>query len=799
MFMAQPRPDNETGAPEKKPRRSNKSPEPLSENGVEATAPKKRRSTKKSSEAIQDTGTEAESAPKKRRSTKKCPEAVAETGTEVEPTPKRRRAAKKTSEAALEPGTEAEPTTRKRRATKKTLEAELEAGTEAESTPKKRRSTKKPPETVPETGAEGEPTPKKRRVAKKTSEAGVETGTEAEPTPKKRRSTKKTPETVPETGSEPEVTPKPRRRSRKNQSLKGQDGFIATTPVAERLADADIWSNKARKKKPAKKMDTDHLMVADRTRVNIVSYKLCDDIIKYLGPSLDRHRGCDLLDMNPGVGVWSRALHDAVQPRQHIMMEPWAEEYTPFIKEAMGDRQNVKIVPKMGMIWKDLQETLQAHIAPHHTPTSRGQTPERNDSILVTMNVSAWPEKPVYSFPSLSVMVAYQLIRYIRTSSFFQQYGLVRVLLWANNDFKHRILPRSVGERVRANFEAELACEYIHEVAGIDSYDFSYFRRNSRDEWLSYESAARCYRNMKDLGIDMIPGRETRMFKALEEDPQLLKSQKLAGRNPIRVLRPFQDELEKLEQEASPKSSPSARLHSLRTRVAAEGQEGIIVLELLQTLEKLSAMGPSHPEFAPLETEFNNRINGMKRNLREIFYAVRDNYFSFRRNSGPTLLWDRRTYEPLTADPTEFWPNAPVCLLDIQPRAVDPLFHEIGPSSNRSGDVSDILLRTAFGHPANSLPHAMASMWPGFADLVDQCPSFIDPRVGGTRVSGHGELAVRAMSEENWADVVRAWMNWPFRPSYLTLLGRAPDLSGAESQDAEGSGFGGGAMGARNL
>lgn len=723
MAKAKPKPEDETGTPEKKPRKSRKASEAVPENGAD------------------------ESTPKKKRAAKKTPEAVPETGTEVEPTPKKRQSKKKRTEAVLENGVE-------------------------------------------------EPKPKKRRATKKTPEPVLETGTEAEPTPKKRRGTKKSTEA----GTESEASPKRQPRSSKKQSLREQDGFIATTPVAERLAEANIWSNKARKKKPSSKIDTDNLVVADSTRVNIVSDKLCDDIIKYLGPSLDRHQGCDLLDMNPGVGVWSRALHDAVQPRQHIMMEPRAEEYSPFLTEAMGDRQNVKIIPKQGIIWKDLHETLRAHLAPHHTPTPRGQKPERNDSILVTMNVSAWPEKPVYSFPSLSVMVAYQLIRYIRTSSFFQQYGLVRVLLWTNNDFKYRLLPRSVGERVRSNFEAELSCEYIHEVAGIDAYDFNYFRRNSRDEWLSYESAARCYRNMKDLGIDTIPGRETRMFKALEADPaQLLKPQKLAGRNPISVLRPFQDELEKLEQEASElsDSARNIRLNTLRTRVAAEGQESILVLELLQTLEKLSAMGPSHPDFAPLEAEFNNRIDGMKRNLREIFCAVRDNYFSFRRNKGPTLLWDRRAYEPLTADPTEFWPNAPVCLLDIQPRAVDPLFHEIGPSSTRSGDVSDILLRTAFAHRALSLPRVMASMWPGFADLVDQCPSFTDPRLGGSHVSGHGELSVRAMSEENWADVVRAWMNWPFRPPYLTLLGRTPDLSGSESHDTEG--MSGAAMGARNL
>jgi hypothetical protein len=198
MAKAKPKPEDETGTPEKKPRKSRKASEAVPENGAD------------------------ESTPKKERAAKKTPEAVPETGTEVEPTPKKRQSKKKRTEAVLENGVE-------------------------------------------------EPKPKKRRATKKTPEPVLETGTEAEPTPKKRRGTKKSTEA----GTESEASPKRQPRSSKKQSLREQDGFIATTPVAERLAEANIWSNKARKKKPSSKIDTDNLVVADSTRVNIVSDKLC--------------------------------------------------------------------------------------------------------------------------------------------------------------------------------------------------------------------------------------------------------------------------------------------------------------------------------------------------------------------------------------------------------------------------------------------------------------------------------------------------------------------------------------------
>ena len=37
---------------------------------------------------------------------------------------------------------------------------------------------------------------------------------------------------------------------------------------------------------------------------------LVDDLLQRLGPSLACHRSCDIIDINPGAGVWSAKVHD---------------------------------------------------------------------------------------------------------------------------------------------------------------------------------------------------------------------------------------------------------------------------------------------------------------------------------------------------------------------------------------------------------------------------------------------------------------------------------------------------------
>lgn len=53
--------------------------------------------------------------------------------------------------------------------------------------------------------------------------------------------------------------------------------------------------------------------------------------MNYYGKSLDIHKGCDILDINPGAGLWSQKLHAYLQPRSHVLMEPSFQRFKTFL------------------------------------------------------------------------------------------------------------------------------------------------------------------------------------------------------------------------------------------------------------------------------------------------------------------------------------------------------------------------------------------------------------------------------------------------------------------------------------
>ena len=464
-------------------------------------------------------------------------------------------------------------------------------------------------------------------------------------------------------------------------------------------------------------------------------------------------------------------------------MDPSATEYQPFRQEMMGDR-NIEVIPKSGFIWSDLEDVLASHVDPHHKRLSPGEQPERNDTLLVTANLATFPKKRLWNFDNIATMILYQLLSSIRSAKLFQRYGVVRMLVWVNDDIKRRPIPRSILGRKRPAFEAEISCEWIHEVAGYDIPDASSERMSSRDQWMQYESAANALRRMKEQGIVTPAGRETSMLQTVSADPTLL-NQELAGHRPPMFQRAFMSELEEMEagQTEDYGKEDQQRLTKLRYRDYLITKNGGIYLELLQLHDSILKMDPRTPEFAAASRDYDERLEGLKKNERNEFSLIRDGYHLFRHAPSQTLLWDRRAYEPLAIDPTEFYPNAPTCLLDIQPKAMDPIFRQHGASSSRSGDYANLILRSFFNNTTHPIhPTSMDSVWPGFADMaVEHCPSLWDPAQGGSPMTGYGTLNVRAMNETHWTELVKAWMRWPFRPEYIQMLGRTTE--GDEEDD----------------
>ncbi|PHH75253.1 hypothetical protein CDD82_4526 [Ophiocordyceps australis] len=568
-----------------------------------------------------------------------------------------------------------------------------------------------------------------------------------------------------------------------------------TSDTAKRLSEGGYWGQKKVTGRAHREAVT-----RDRTRVNIVSQELCDDIIKYIGPSLERHRGCDLVDLSPGAGLWSRSLHEFLEPRNHIMMDIDAAPYTPFLQDLLA-KDNVKMIPKSGIVWKDLIDVLRQELPRLERDRRRSDPgPKRNDTLLMTANLAMYPKRSLLGFDNISIMVLHQLVASIRNSHLFQRYGLVRMLLWTNDMDKRRLLPRTVVRRKRTAFDAEVSCEWVHEVAGLDT--LNEMRTALRDEWINIESACSTVARMQKHNMVMPPHRQTHAYENVMAQPDLIGKQ-LAGSHPPKLLRPFKAEFEQLRAEAGfkirkgvvplpgdkstkgKKPARSEREKALGHRIIAEQKEAGIYHDLIRRLDQMGQMAADSPrDFLHLNGEWNADIDFLNKNRLAEFNLIRDNYRLFRQKQ-PVLMWDRRLMEPLSVYANEFFPNAPLTLLDIQPKAMRPIFRETGPGTTRSGDIGDLILRYWLGNPLLPIRNAMDNIWAGFGDLFGDCHSIFDPDHGGSPVTRHGAVTVRAINEQQWAEVLENFTKWTFCPTYSQLVHRLLDDPAEEFEEED--------------
>lgn len=570
---------------------------------------------------------------------------------------------------------------------------------------------------------------------------------------------------------------------------------------------------------------------ADKTRVNIVNADLVKDTIKYLKPTLARHHGCDLISVYPGAGLWSQALHDAVQPRSHLLLEPDEALYTPFL-EPLLSRPGVRLIPKSGIIWDELNQVLTPEYLPHQveiSPSFDGPIP-RNDTLLVSINLAMYPKRRFHTFESLSRMVLYQLISSMRSSGLFQKYGRVRMLVWIPNDEKDQLLPRVLHHRTRLAIEGELCTEYIAEVCGEDKAGelagkgTSYAK--SRADNAKPADEDRSWNTKRWGQVDMESVRLTlnRMREAKMKTPSgratfdIKQFQKL--RLPLGKPVDFDNylsftgrqtgvELEALEQQH--KENPMdhkdpdylrmryiGHYHTRLDREIAHSQKFVQdYRELLALHQRLAAATDPEErerlaeEFRVSEESWDAAFARMPMYLVHSGTTARDFFHLIFQppELGPVLSWDRRPYEPLPIGPTDFYPNIPCALLDIQPKVCDPLLRGMGPGSTNSGDIFDLILTSFLSQRRKPVIQQMDSLWPGMRDQVyPLCTSLRDPAQGGIPMSGSSSISVRLLNQVQLMDILRNFMSWPFRPSYEQMLGR-------HGEDKYDDGFSGGLNG----
>lgn len=600
--------------------------------------------------------------------------------------------------------------------------------------------------------------------------------------------------------------------------------FEPTNPLAHELKATGIWRQVAEKadvvqKRRKKGEPPVKKPTGDKCRINITSESLVKDVISYLGPTLERHKGCDLLSLYPGAGLWTKALHDTLQPRSHLLLEPDEDLYTPFL-EPLLKQDGVRLIPKSGIVWKDLDEILTPDYLPNQKEVDRrwDVPTKRNDTLLVSVNLAMYPRKKYQLFDSLSRLVMYQFINSMRTSTLFQKYGQVRILAWIPDDEKDAVLPRTLHGRKRLAIEAEMFTEYIGEVCGPDGFwieeEKGYSESpdpaaSSNRRWgqLDLESVRLAQVRMRNQGIITPKGRETRLMQLFKEEGRDLdqpippteyivttdkKAQKeydamLAIHEKTPYDRASQEykrfkmlgnyltwrdknEYLSFEKFVAYDGVVQAYLKAFRARKESRKQE---LLQRAKELEKEFDLGwDKTPKYL-------TTIMGLGRDQARMLHHQPPHL-------GPVLTWDRRPYEPLTVTPYDFFPNIPCTLLDIQPRDIPARLRAIGPGTNNSGGIFDLLLGVLLQRPNSPVVGQLDILWPGaMEEIGPQLKSLLDPKMGGSPLTGIGALTCRGMNRHQLLELLDAYVKWPFRPPYADLVGRLSEERFGEELGAE--------------
>ncbi|KAH9205923.1 hypothetical protein DL95DRAFT_347946 [Leptodontidium sp. 2 PMI_412] len=516
--------------------------------------------------------------------------------------------------------------------------------------------------------------------------------------------------------------------------------------------------------------------LGDRRRMNIVSEDACDAVLARLKPSLERHMGCDILDINPGAGVWSAKLHDFLKPRTHILLEPDTKMYGPLLDPlVMAPNSTYKLVPKSGLVWGHLEGVLSQEYLPLQTARKRDdpRVEERNDTLLVTANLGYSPKKPYKGFTSLAQMVIYQFMGAVTAHSLFQKYGLVRMLVWINDEEKHNILPRTIGDRRKASVEAGFACEKVEEVASSTVH----MGHGLREPELDLQSGREVLQRMANSGIQIPEGRESILV------------QQLNGADvPNSRIQRFQAVSSKEETAAAidDPQKEKMRQNRLKSRLAGEALSASVcdTYEDILKTAKVIHDSPDSEEQRAYHADFWERlrhwemdVSKLSRTNRHHVQAGCDNRLAIRRDQ-PLLLWDRREIEPIRLDKHEFFPARTMCLFDIQPKTLIPILRDNYPNNY---DILEFLLGSFYTLPSQSVRNGLIGLWPGAYEWIDaECPSLKDIRKGGHPDLNH--LTVRMLSDEMMVEMVDAWLRWPFKPTRYQMLSRM----GSATHDAAG-------------
>lgn len=538
-----------------------------------------------------------------------------------------------------------------------------------------------------------------------------------------------------------------------------------------------------------------------RKRTNV----LLEDVLARLAPSLTDYTGCDVVDICPGVGLWSTLLHLVVKPRRHILLEPTGSPFKPFL-EPHFDQPNSKYqyVETSGLSepWSPSFYAARGLLPQQIGLASlAGKHRDPNKTLLILANISRISSRVVnHNSTRSATQAAHHLLVFLDSAlkaSEFHAKGAVRLLVWMDEKDKQIMLPRVIYHRKRSSVMSELICR-VEEVVGVPHQGLRTVRRETS---IDLQSCMQALDRMKRNRIPIIPGRlEDLPLQVLEGLQKTNGGESTAVGETMEVQRCWHAELRELEdgfrtgrymrhdgvaagteqrtKTSLPLTPEFLRRRQLKAFLKSQNQGEEEMAELLKFSDKLTAMHvtiATHGSLGAEERElllqkldrhienFNRLVEDLTPPKIKSLQIMTDNRQAWKAS---ILEWDRRMAEPLVPVATEFFaPKAgdTLALLDFQP---DPSM--MSKLTLNQIDILQAIIASIFKVPSLSIVEALDTMAPNVANaLIPHAPSLRDPLKGGRRDVEN--LRVRVLTREMLVELALAWDDWPFQPSLAEM------------------------------
>jgi mitochondrial transcription factor 1 len=520
--------------------------------------------------------------------------------------------------------------------------------------------------------------------------------------------------------------------------------------------------------------------------------------------------------VNPGAGLWSSKLHDAIKPRSHILFEPDFTLYQPFLQPLLDQKDSkYKLIPKSGILWDNLNLVKSGDYLPNQELLPKGdpRLDKSNNSLLFIANLGYYPSKAYQGFPSISSLMVHQLLSAVRTHSIFHEYGLIRMLIWMRDKEKKVVYPRVITHRKKFAIEAEETCESISEIAGSDELASNFKREHDLD----LQSTRHVLDRMEKANVKTPNSRrgklQTEILHKLEPSTERTKG----INHPIsKDLREMEERYARQEfcsyydEDGNPvyldpegtmrgpkalKRTPEylklLRLRSLLKHLNTNNDraeryvleyESIIAEQ--QSVEKMDTSDAQQRknELRVALSAWKAQVDRLPPNIEPLIWQRIDERRAFRQDP-PILFWDRRDAEPLVVYDRDFFPQQEMCLLDFQPKSIWPIFK--GDNITKY-DYFEFMLSTLFINPSQSIVRGLKALAPGADEwIIPRCPSLTNTAKGGATELDH--LSIRTLNQAMLQEIMEAWMDWPFRPTkheMISKMGSRDSWSG-EDDDME--------------